>query len=151
MKLQTETQKSKPSFTKGIFVLYALKKLAKLFVRATKESKSAGTELLYKLPGVFSISIRYGDRKVRLIKEADEFRILGAKERARETLAMILTDPVILGELCAHEATWQKALAENRLVFKGKSAHLASIMRIAEESDKVACSQGEYESLYGKK
>ena len=151
MKLQTETQKIKKGLIKSILLHFRLKKVAKALVRGASKSKAASAEILYSLPGVFSMSIVYGLQKVRLIKEADELRIMDTSEKAKNLLTLELRDERILSELSSHEVTWQKAISEHRISFVGKTRFLTCLMRVAAEADRVVCSESKYDALYGKK
>lgn len=127
----------------------ALSRLAKALVRASKESKGAGDDILYRLPGVFSMRIAYKDVFVRLIKEGNEFRILGSSEKSEELLSVVLSDGVALAELTFHASTWQKIYAEGRVAFAGKVKFAAVFVRIAAHRDKDCLSSESYRDLYG--
>ena len=136
-------------FTK-IFARHALRRCACFLVRATERCEAAAKEVLYDLPGVFAMSLVAAGEEVRLIKEADCFRIMKKAERSDVLLSIRFEDLAILGDLTARECTMQKALAERRLTCFGKIGYLATVMRVSAEGDKALLGEGAYEELYGK-
>ena len=134
---------------KRLFRKIALNKIAKSLVRTTQASRTAGDEVLYRLPGVFSMRIEYKDSFVRLIKEANELRIMENSEKSEVLLSVTIADKAALGDLAFRSATWQKVYAEGRLTFGGKEKYASLLIRIAAEGDKLALDPGEYQNLYG--
>lgn len=126
----------------------AVKKLAKNLVLATKKSTAAAKDVLYTLPGVFSMKIVYGDKEVRLIKEADELRIMESSEISDILLTIEPADAGILADLYTHQTTLQHALAENRVHLFGKTKYAATIVRVSAEADKLTCSKKTLQNLY---
>ena len=132
-----------------LMIRLALSRVAKALVRASKESLVAGDDILYRLPGVFSFSIGYKGSEVRLIKEADEFRILNNAEKSEVLLSATFEDAAALGDIAARVATWHKVYAEGRITFAGKMRYASLLLRVAAEGDKVDLTEEEYQDLYG--
>jgi len=132
-----------------IYIRRALKKIANELVNAAERGVGAGDEVLYRLPGVFSMSISYHDLGIRLIKEANAFRIMEKSEKSEESLSIKILDLAALTDLREHKATWQKLYAEGRLVFAGKVEYAAAIIRVIAAGDKVCLRGKKYRNLYG--
>ena len=135
MKKTTKTNK-KPFFKSALTAL-VLGRIANALVVATKKSQSAGDELLYRLPGVFSMTISYGGRRVRLIKEANTFRIMEKSEKSDILLAVEFADGAALCDVFQAKATWAKILSEGRLRLSGNVNYAAVFLRVAAESDRL--------------
>jgi len=127
----------------------ALSRVAKSLVNASIVGEGAGDDILYRLPGVFTMSISYHGQTFRLIKEANEFRIMKPSEKSDVLLEITLTDGVALAELYLHISTWQKIYAEGRMTFAGKTKYLTLVMRVAAARDKGCLPPNKYEQLYG--
>lgn len=149
MELQTENRIYRETTLHG-FVKFGLLLVAKHLVRATKESAETQREILYDLPGVFSMSLSVGNTAVRLIKEADELRIMKRSERSATLLEMVFTDYAALGDLVTREVTLSKLLSENRLRYAGAPKHFGVIARAIREGDKLALSDEKFAENYGK-
>ena len=134
---------------KRLFRRVALSRIAKALVRASKESTAAGDDILYRLPGVFSLRIAYKDAFVRLIKEGNEFRLMETSEKSEELLSVTLTDAAALADVAFHAATWQKIYAEGRMTFAGKIKYASLLMRIAALGYKACLSAKKNQDLYG--
>lgn len=134
---------------KRLFARSALMKIAKTLARASENSENAGDDVLYRLPGVFSLSLVYRDEVVRLIKEANAFRIMKPSEKSEVSLSAIVTDEAALADLKFKRATWQKLYAEGRVVFAGKIKYAALFMRVMAEGDKASLPAKKYQELYG--
>ena len=132
-----------------LWIRIALSRVAKALVRASKESVVAGDDILYHLPGVFSFSIQYGDSKLRLIKEANQFRIMENAEKSDILLSATIEDAAALGDLAARKATWHKVYAEGRVAFIGKMKYASLVMRVAAEGDKYELTEEARRDLYG--
>ena len=139
----------KRDFFKRMLSHAALRKLAKALVRASEKSECAGDEILYGLPGVFSMDLTYQDQSVRLIKEANAFRIMKPSEKSEVSLSAIVTDEAALADLKFKRATWQKVYSEGRVVFAGKIKYAALFMRVMAEGDKASLPAKKYQELYG--
>ena len=126
----------------------ALKRLTKRYCFAVSLSRDASQEILRGLPGVFSMTLQTKDAKLRLIKEADTFRIMKASERSDNLLTIQFEDATILGEIISGECTMQKALSERRMTFAGKTKYLAVFLRAGAQGDKEAISSEDYPDLY---
>ena len=150
MKSTERTRICKAGLIKKFFVRHALKKRAKFLVRATERSEVAAKEVLYSLPGVFSMKLVAGGAEVRLIKEADQLRLMNSSEKSDVLLIIGFEDLAILGDLAAGDVTLQKAFAEGRATFSGKTKYFASVMRVNAEGDKALLGAGAYAELYGK-
>ena len=132
-----------------LFRQVALKRVAKALVVASESSVAAGDDILYRLPGVFSLMISYEGSSVRLIKEANAFRIMGPSEKSEVLLAVTIADSAALGDLMFRSATWQKVYAEGRATFAGKVKYATLLLRVAAEGDKATLSPEKYQALYG--
>ena len=124
-------------------------KIAKTLARASENSENAGDDVLYRLPGVFSLSLVYRGEVVRLIKEANAFRIMKPSEKSEVSLSAIVTDEAALADLKFKRATWQKVYSEGRVVFAGKIKYAALFMRVMAEGDKASLPAKKYQELYG--
>ena len=127
----------------------ALKRIAKALVLASEKSAVVGDDILYRLPGVFALSVTYQETSVRLIKEANAFRIMKDAEKSVILLSVTITDQAALEELSEKRATWQKVYAEGRITFAGKEKYAALFLRAAAEGDKAILSEKQYRELYG--
>lgn len=125
----------------------ALVSVGKSLVKASACEK-AGDRILYHLPGVFSFSIRFGEACVRLIKEANAFRIMENSEKSDVLLCLDIKDRAALSDLSSKRATLQSLLAEGRLGFVGKTKYAALIIGVAAEGDKTLPTKT-YQELYG--
>ncbi len=134
---------------KRLFARSALMKIAKTLARASENSENAGDDVLYRLPGVFSLSLVYRGEVVRLIKEANAFRIMKPSEKSEVSLSAIVTDEAALADLKFKRATWQKVYSEGRVVFAGKIKYAALFMRVMAEGDKASLPAKKYQELYG--
>jgi len=130
---------------------FSLKRLARALCLGTVASEEASDEILYGLPGIFSMEISAAGARVRLIKEANTLRIMRSSEKSEPLLRLHLEDLAVLGDIVGRECTLQKALAEGRMTFAGKTTHLATIMRASAAGDKTVLPNEEYCELYGKK
>ena len=127
----------------------ALRRMAKLFVRATQRSDAAKKAVLYGLPGVFSASITFEGNSMRLIKEADEFRIMKKSEKSEILLYIDFRDTESIAEVAARETNLNRVFAAGRMTFRGKTRYLAAMMRAFVEGDKATLSEEDYAELYG--
>ena len=139
----------KRGFFKRMLSHAALRKLAKALVRASEKSESAGDEILYGLPGVFSMDLAYQDQSVRLIKEANALRVMEKSEKSEVFLSVRVTDKAALSDLYFHNATWQKVYAEGRLIFAGKVKYASLLMRIIAACEKDCLPPQKIHELYG--
>ena len=130
---------------------HALKRLVSHYLRGVQMSREAAQELLHGLPGVFSMTLSAGEASLRLIKEADTFRIMENAERCENLLTINFEDLTVLGEIVSRECTMQKALSERRLTFTGKTHYLTVFLRAGAAGDKAALPNEEYVELYGNK
>lgn len=143
------TKLSKICPLKRLFVKSALGKIAKELARASEKIENAGDDVLYRLPGVFSMSLVCGGQVVRLIKEANAFRVMKSSEKSEVSLSAKVTDEAALADLCSKKATWQKVYSEGRIVFAGKMKYATLFMRVMAEGDKAFLSAKKYLELYG--
>ena len=127
-----------------------LRRIAGALCRATLASDAAGDEILYGLPGVFSMEIRAERSSIRLIKEARSLRVMKKSEKSDILLTIKLEDLAVAGDITGRECSMQKALAEGRLTFAGKTKHFAAIIRASAAGDKTILPNEEYYELYGK-
>lgn len=146
-----KTKSGHPRRIKRLFAAIGLRRLAGTLCLATTSSEEAGDEVLYHLPGIFTLEIEAPEANVRLIKEAHTLRILKKSEKSVTTLRIRLEDLAILGDIVAKECTLQKALAEGRMTFSGKTKYLAALLRAGAAGDKRNLTSGEYAELYGKR
>lgn len=128
---------------------HALKRLVSHYLRGVQMSREAALELLHGLPGVFSMTLSAGDSSLRLIKEADTFRIMENAERCENLLTINFEDLTVLGEIVSRESTMQKAFSERRLTFTGKTRYFTVFMRAGAAGDKATLPKEEYVELYG--
>ena len=128
---------------------FALKRLAKSLCRATEASDEAGDEILYGLPGVFTVELQAPGARVRLIKEARTLRIMDHSEKSSITMTIRFEDNAVVDDVDARECTMQKALAEGRMTFAGKTSYLAALLRANAAGDKFMLPNDEYRELYG--
>lgn len=135
----------------ALFAGIALRRLVGALCRAGEASERAGDEILYGLPGVFTVEFEAPNAKVRLIKEGNLLRTMKKTERSDVSLRIRLEDLAVLGDIVSEECTLQRALAEGRMTYAGKTAHLAALIRAGAEGDRVILPKEEYEELYGKK
>lgn len=142
-----KTKKSPP--LKRWFRRNALQKISKALVLASEQSSAVGDDILYGLPGVFSFCISYKGECVRLIKEANSFRIMKPSEKSEVLLSIEPLDDAALGDLCLGGATWHKLYAEGRVSFAGKIKYATVFMRVAAEGDRFRMSEKNYQDLYG--
>ena len=140
---------SKRGGLRRLFQKAALKRLAKELVRSSEESSLAGDEILYRLPGVFSFVLEYQGESVRLIKEANSFRIMENSEKSAVLLSATVMDGAALCDIYRHRATWQKVYAEGRIAFGGKAKYAMVVIRVAAEGDKARLHPQKYQELYG--
>lgn len=150
MDQQTRIVKTPKKFARALFIKKGLKDRALFFVRAGKKSKIAAKEILYGLPGVFAMSLSAEGKEIRLIKEADEFRIMENSESSDILLKIRFHDLTVLRDIASQETTLQKAFAERRISFSGQTKYFTAIARVSAEGDKYDCSETEYFDLYGK-
>ena len=129
----------------------ALRRLAGALCNSTIASDEAGDEILYGLPGVFSMELIASDARVRLIKEARALRVMKKAEKSAVLLRIKLEDLAVVSDITARECTLQKAFSEGRLTFSGKTKYLATVMRASAAGDKLLLTSDEYYELYGKK
>jgi len=134
----------------ALFAGIALRRLVGALCRAGEASERAGDEILYGLPGIFTIEFEAPNAKIRLIKEANVFRVLKKAEKSDVSLRIRLEDLAVLGDIVARECTLQRALAEGRLTYAGKTKHLAAVIRASAEGDRQLLPKEEYNELYGK-
>lgn len=134
MELETKEIKPKRSRLTDLLVFYWIRTRARAFVRATKKSKKAAKDLLYGVPGVFSLRLAAGRQSVRLIKEADEFRIMKKSEKCAKMLTISFADRAVLGEISSGEISLHRAFAEQRISVSGLTAEFAVMARIHAES-----------------
>ncbi len=134
---------------RGPFRRLALKRIAKALVLASEKSMVVGDDILYRLPGVFSLSINYQGASVRLIKEGNAFRIMENAENSVILLSVTITDTAALNDLSHKKATWQKLYAEGRIAFAGKEKFASLFLRAAAEGDKATLGERQYRELYG--
>ena len=127
----------------------ALTRIAKAIVFASEKGAGAGDAILYQLPGVFSMRITYRGESVRLIKEANTFRIMEKSEKSEESLSIIFADRAALADLACRHSTLQKVYSEGRVTFGGKIKYATLIMRVTSYGDKVRLSDKKYRELYG--
>ena len=139
----------KKCFLKRMLSRRALSRLAKALVCASKGSVAAGDGILYGLPGVFSLRLDYRGEHVRLIKEANEFRMMEKSEKSEVLLSIEVMDAAALADLYFHNATWQKVYAEGRMTFAGKTKYATLVMRIMAEGDKACLAPKKIRELYG--
>jgi len=149
MELQTENRiyKRNPLLCGAVRVGLLMR--AKHLVQATKKSETAKKEILYRLPGVFSMRLRAGKEEVRLIKEADELRIMKKTEKSVILLSINFEDNAELGDVMFHETTMPRALSEGRVHFDGAPKYMGVILRVDHEGDKCVLSNDKYAELYG--
>ena len=150
MELETVTIRQRKQPARGALAALALRSRAKYLVRASKESREAAKDILRTLPGVFSMTLTAGTHSIRLIKEADQFRIMKKSEKSDIILDIEFRDLCALLEAAAKQVTMQKLLAENRLTFRGRTQYFAALMRVYSDGDRVLCSESQYLELYGK-
>ena len=148
--MTANSEKKRENFTKRLIGRLALSRRAKLFVRATKKSDAAAKEVLYHLPGCFAMSLVHQGNEIRLIKEADQFRIMKNSEESDILLTIFFKDTVALCELGAGEVTMQKAFSEGRISFKGPLKCFSTIVRVSEKSDLALFGEDKHTELYGK-
>ena len=120
-------------------------------VRATKTNKEAAHALLYELPGVFCVVLRIGRISVRLLKEADQFRIMKKQERSEVSLTIHFEDRAALGEVCFGKVPLQKSFAEGRVRVTGYFSYFAVVARVNAEADRLALSEKAYADQYGRR
>lgn len=147
MEFRTVNTKQNDGCFKRLLSKIALKKLASNLVLASQKSKEAAKDVLYTLPGVFSMTLVYGTYQIRLIKEADEFRIMDSSEVSENLLTLEPIDAGILADLYTHRTTLQHALAENRVRLVGKTKYAATIVRVSAQADKLVCSKKQLQKL----
>ena len=146
----TETIKiQKRSLLKRMLAAHALGKYAKELVKASERSETAGDEILFHLPGVFCFSLCYRGESVRLIKEANAFRVMKKSEKSEPLLCVKIEDAAVLCDIYSHRATLQKASAEGRVTFGGKIKYATLVMRVSAEGDKATLNKKQYQELYG--
>ena len=114
------------------FIKRALLKVGKTLCVASA-CDAAGDRILYGLPGVFSFAIRFGDASVRLIKEANMFRIMEKSEISDILLCIDIGDAAALSDLKRGKATLQELLAEGRMEFVGKTKYATLVIGVAAE------------------
>ena len=134
----------------ALFAGIALRRLVGALCRAGEASERAGDEILYGLPGIFTVEFEAPNAKVRLIKEGNLLRTMKRTEISDVTIKIRLEDLAVLGDIVARECTMQRALAEGRLTYAGKTAHLAALIRAGAEGDRALLPNEEYRELYGK-
>ncbi len=147
MEKSIELHKIRP--TKKWRARSALKKIAGYLARASKTSEKVGDDVLYHLPGVFSLGVSYGGESVRLIKEANSFRIMKSSEKSDVSLIATVVDAAAIRDICTHKASWQKLYAEGRVTFAGKIKYATLFMRVMAEGDKAFLPAKKYQELYG--
>ena len=135
---------------RNLFASLLLRRLAGALCQATQRSEKASDEILYALPGVFSMEITAPGARIILIKEAGRLRILDRSEKSEVLLTLCIHDLASVGDVVGRECTLQKALAEGRMSFGGKTGHLNAIMRASAFGDGEILSAEEYRYLYGK-
>lgn len=133
MELETKEIKPKRSRLTDLLVRYWLRKIAGELVRATKKSKKAAKELLYGVPGVFAVRLAMGRYSVRLIKEADEFRIMKKTEKCAYFLTIKFKDRAALGEVGMRRGPLQRAFSEERVLVLGATSDFAVVTRVSAE------------------
>ncbi|HCJ01722.1 MAG TPA: hypothetical protein DHV31_02400 [Clostridiales bacterium] len=137
MELETKTITKKRSLALQVLAYALLRKRARLLVRATKQSKAAGDALLCELPGVFCAELCFGKASVRLIKEADRFRIQKKSEKSANILKIIFKDRAAMAEVCLNKVPLQKTFCEGRIAEIGPFNRFAVFARINAEADKL--------------
>ena len=135
---------------RNLFASLLLRRLAGALCQATQRSERASDEILYALPGVFSMEITAPCARITLIKEAGRLRIQDRSEKSDVLLTLCFHDLASVGDVVGRECTFQKALAEGRMSFCGKTKHLNAIMRASAFGDGEILSAEEYRYLYGK-
>ena len=149
MELQTENRVNRMNgISRGVVRLGLLLR-AKHLVRASKESAEAKREILYDLPGVFSMILRAGRAEIRLIKEADELRIMNRSEKSNPRLIITFNDYAALGDLVGRETTLPKLLSEKRVTYLGAPKYCNVILRVDHEGDKLNLSDEKFAEFYG--
>jgi len=148
--MENVRQNKTDSFIKRLIARGALSRRANFLVQASKHSAGAAKEILYGLPGVFAMSLVSEGKEVRLIKEADQLRLMKSSEKSAILLTIYFDDITALCELATGDVTMQKAFAEGRIRFSGSMKYFAAITRAASEGDKALFGEEKYAELYGK-
>jgi len=136
MSLETETVKLNPAPLLDFFAERALRRVAKNLVRTTRTCTAAAKEVLYGLPGIFCMALCVRNHTVRLIKEADLFRIADEEEKATPLLTITFKDVAILKAVADRRTPISASVAEGRVSFRGQTRFFATLMRVSGEGDK---------------
>ena len=145
MEIRTEKLKIK----KDENAARVLKKKAEALVFATQHSDAAKAEVLYGLPGVFSMSLHAGEKSLRLIKEGECFRILKSSEISDVLLSIRLEDRGAEEDITAGKASLARLFSEGRVTYRGSGKSFNCIMRIDCISDELRLSERKRKDLYG--
>ncbi|GEM_PF-3178752 len=145
MEIRTEILKIK----KDENAARVLRKKAEALVFATQRNDAAKAEVLYGLPGVFSMVLQAGGKSLRLIKEGESFRILKSSEISDILLSIKLEDRGAEEDLLKGDASFAKLFSEGRVTYRGSSKMFNCIMRIDCISDELRLSGRKRRDLYG--
>lgn len=148
MELQTFKKNYREGFFSRLVKKAELILFAKRVVRATEKCEKAKLDLLYSLPGVFSLELACGGASIRLIKEADTFRIMEKSERSVILLRVIFSDRGSERALLYKKASLCRLLAEGRILYFGKSKYMSVLTRVSEEGDRAFLSENKRNELY---
>ena len=108
--MEKTEKKTARQYIVKILAKQALKRFVKRYCIGLKLSRDAAQEILHGLPGVFSMTLQAGNASLRLIKEADTFRIMRKPEKSANLLTLQFEDLVVLDEIVSAKCTIQKAL-----------------------------------------
>ncbi|MBP5405347.1 MAG: hypothetical protein J6Y74_05340 [Clostridia bacterium] len=145
--MEIKTEKLKIKKDEG--AARVLRKWAEALVFATQHSDAAKAEVLYGLPGVFSMSLQAGGKSLRLIKEGDSFRILKSSEISDVLLSIRLEDRGAEEDIIEGRASLAKLFSEGRVTYRGSGKSFNCVMRIDCVSDKLRLSERKRKDLYG--
>ncbi len=148
MGLKTEKIEFKKTFKKKIKIRKALHRAANLFLIATKNTPEARRAILHELPGVYSMELFCEGESIRLIKEADEFRIMENSEKSELLTRICFLDKGVLMDFENGEISLGKAIAEGRLSFVGSVKYVAVLARVLHTKDKNTLREDVYSDLY---
>ena len=148
MELQTVEKKYGNPISDRCVAKVELLRFAKRLVKYTEKSENAKLELLYSLPGIFAMELRFLGAKVRIIKEGATFRIMDRSEKSRNLLTVTINDGSVLKKLTSGNLTACRAAAEGRLTFKGSTAFFCVFMRVCRFGDKELLSESRYAEAY---
>lgn len=149
MEIQAEKRKIGNGVVSGPYAHMALRRKAKMIVKATERSAEAKNEVLYSLPGIFAMELCEGKYTVRLIKEGEALRIMESAEKSDILLTVVFSDIDAERGSLVGKVSLARLFAEGRVTYRGRGKYFNAFQRISYIADKTLLSRKKFEAMYG--